>query len=286
MKILHVPIESLVVDNQLERARPARFFEEKIRASLRVIGLVEPLKAAPLADGQFVVIDGVLRLKSMRKIHASNADMFKHIPCYIFDLEDRFQVRYHSDIYQDLLPSQMAEFVEHLHSQSGVAKSEIASYIGVSPATLRNYTGLARLLGRGGLFARLVQLMDLGIMPASNPYAWLRLSDEGLRYVIERRLSSGQTAEDWFDVRVNLGQDGNVSRFTIHEVQSVTDDLPAYLYRQGEASRVMKKNIGSRRGRVNERIASGQPAALHVASTSSQNETLRLAAQNLGAFLS
>ena len=66
-----------------------------------------------------------------------------------------------------------------------VQKVDIARYIGVSPATLRNYTGLARLIGRGGLFAQIVELMDVGVIPASNPYAWLRLNDDGVRHVLE-----------------------------------------------------------------------------------------------------
>ena len=62
-----------------------------------------------------------------------------------------YEIRYQSDIYQDLLPSQLATLVEHLHKTENVLKVDIARYIGVSPATLRNYTGLWRLLERGGL---------------------------------------------------------------------------------------------------------------------------------------
>ena len=45
--------------------------------------------------------------------------------------------------------------------------------------TLRNYTGLWRLLQRGGLFAKVVELMDVEVIPSSNPYAWLRLTPNG-----------------------------------------------------------------------------------------------------------
>jgi len=28
--------------------------------------------------------------------------------------------------------------------------------------------------------------MDVGVIPSSNPYAWLRLTDEGIRLVLEQ----------------------------------------------------------------------------------------------------
>ena len=56
----------------------------------------------------------------------------------------------------NLLPSQLAALVEHLHKAERVRKADIARYIGVSPTTLRNYTGLWRLLQRGELFAKIV----------------------------------------------------------------------------------------------------------------------------------
>jgi hypothetical protein len=92
--------------------------------------------------------------------------------------------------------------VEHLSEAEGVKKIDIAKNIGVSIATLRNYTGLARLIKRGGLAAKLVELMDVGIMPASNPFAWLRLTEDGLRHVIENCFSDDEPTEKWIDQRV------------------------------------------------------------------------------------
>jgi hypothetical protein len=83
------------------------------------------------------------------------------------------------------LPSQLAALVEHLHQNDNIQKSQIAAYIGVSAPTLRNYTGLWRLVQRGGLFARIVDLMDAGVLPTSNPYAWLRLTTSGLTTALE-----------------------------------------------------------------------------------------------------
>src|SRR4029077_13325956 len=113
------------------------------------------------------------------------------IAAYLLDYDKRFEFRYQSDIYQDLLPSQLATLVEHLHKFENIRKIDIARYIGVSPATLRNYTGLWRLMESGGLFARIVELMDVGVFPASNPYAWLRLTDEGLERALREKFAKG-----------------------------------------------------------------------------------------------
>src|SRR5207248_11806559 len=120
--------------------------------------------------------DGMLRLRAVQAIRQADAGCFETIPAYVVDLDRRYEIRYQTDIYQDLLPSQLAALVEHLHEAENVRKVDIARYIGVSPATLRNYTGLFRLIERGGLFAKVVDLMDVGVIPSSNPYAWLRLT--------------------------------------------------------------------------------------------------------------
>ena len=128
-----------------------------------------------------MVVDGVIRLRAIRAIRDKDPAQFPTVPVYVLNYERRYELRYQSDIYQDLLPSKLAGVVEHLHRTEQVRKVDIARYIGVSPATLRNYTGLWRLLQRGGLFAKIVELMDVDVIPSSNPYAWLRLTADGLR---------------------------------------------------------------------------------------------------------
>src|SRR5258708_7562700 len=159
----------------------------------------------------------------------------------------RYELRYQTDIYQDLLPSQLAGLVEHLHRTEHIRKADIARYIGVSPATLRNYTGLWRLLQRGGLFAKVVELMDVEVIPSSNPYAWLRLTATGLRYVLEHNFSDGDGAESWIERCVLDARRGKTMRFPIKFVEATTDGLPAEYYRQGEELRTAKRHLGLRR---------------------------------------
>src|SRR5258708_31489118 len=127
----------------------------------------------------------------------------------------RYELRYQTDIYQDLLPSRVGGLVEPLHRTEHIRKADIARYIGVSPATLRNYTGLWRLLQRGGLFAKVVELMDVEVIPSSNPYAWLRLTSAGLRYVLEHDFSDGEKAEHWIEQRILEARRGKAVRFPI-----------------------------------------------------------------------
>lgn len=52
----------------------------------------------------------------------------------------------------------------------------MAASLGIARPTLRNYTGLFRLDARGGISRSVVaSLMDLQVIPSSNPYARLRL---------------------------------------------------------------------------------------------------------------
>src|SRR6266498_1710898 len=181
MRLSEVHPDELQLSPELSRSGSAKQFEERLKASIEEIGLAEPIKVAPLPKGGYLVIDGTMRLRAVRAIREKHPERFATVAAYLLDHERRFEIRYQSDIYQDLLPSQLAGLVEHLHQAEHVRKIDIARYIGVSPATLRNYTGLWRLMQRAGLFAKIVNLMDVDVIPSSNPYAWLRLTAEGLR---------------------------------------------------------------------------------------------------------
>lgn len=248
MKSALLPTSDLHIDPALTRTRHSKVFEEHLRASISAIGLVEPIKVAPTENGGYVVIDGVLRLKAFRSLAESEPERFARIPSYVYDFGARFELRFQSDIYQDLLPSQLAQLVEHLHQAEEVAKIDIARYIGVSPATLRNYTGLWRMLERGGLMARVVGLMDLGVMPSSNPYAWLRLSETGVTGSLLRMKDRHVGLEAWLNQLEDNARRGQPRRFTLKDVESATSQLPSHCYREGAEMRQTKKALGSRRG--------------------------------------
>ena len=268
MKLIELELSELVVSQELSRSGSSKQFEERLKSSIQQIGLAEPIKVALLPTGKYVVVDGTMRLKAVAALKKSDPAAFPTIPAYVIDYDRRFELRYQTDIYQDLLPSQLAGLVEHLHKTEHILKADIARYIGVSPATLRNYTGLWRLLQRGGLFARIVELMDVQVIPSSNPYAWLRLNAEGLRYVIERNFSEGgETAEYWIERCVLEARQGKTVRFPIKLVEAITDGLPAEYYREGEELRTVKRDLGLRRAaqpKQRQRSRTTRPPAEHL----------------------
>jgi ParB-like chromosome segregation protein Spo0J len=142
VKRIEVDRQNLVLSPELSRSRTSKVFEDRLRASIEEVGLAEPIKVAAMPDGKFLVVDGMLRVSAIDAIRASEPETFKAIPAYVVPYDKRFEVRYQTDIYQDLLPSQLAGLVEHLAQSENVRKIDIGKYIGVAPTTVRNYTGL------------------------------------------------------------------------------------------------------------------------------------------------
>lgn len=289
MKLTHIPSVKITTLGELTRTVRARVFEEHLKASIEAVGLVEPLKLAAMNGSRYAVIDGVMRWRAICSIRAEDPTRFKTVPAYIVPFEKRFEVRYQTDIYQDLLPSQLATLVEHLHESERVSKRDIARYIGISTATLRNYTGLWRLVQRGGLFAQIVALMDAGVLPASNPYAWLRLTAAGLRIGLETAFTAGIAAEQWIESQLTMASQGSAVRFSIKFVESVTDTLPADCYRQGESVRALKRDLGLRRSSKTPPRHSVEVSAtlrhLSRVTRASKDPVIQLAARSLYEFV-
>lgn len=249
MNLKNLDPDLLDLSPELSRSGSAKQFEDRLRSSIDEIGLVEPIKVVPVPSGRYLVIDGTMRLRAIRALREKDPKRFKRVAAYLLDYERRYELRYQTDIYQDLLPSQLAGLVEHLHRTENVLKVDIARYIGVSPATLRNYTGLWRLMQRKGLFAKIVDLMDVGIIPSSNPYAWLRLNADGLKKVlVDNFTKDDERPEVWVERVVEAARRGDVVRYPIKLVEDVTDNLPSEFYRVGEDVRSVKRDLGLRRG--------------------------------------
>lgn len=288
MRLANITADDLVLTQELARSGSAKSFEDRLRSSIDEIGLAEPLKVAKQPSGGYLVIDGALRLRAIRAIREGDPTRFAKVPAYVVDYRKRYEIRYQSDIYQDLLPSQLAILVEHLHKSENVLKVDIARYIGVSPATLRNYTGLWRLMERGGLFARVVELMDVQVMPSSNPYAWLRLTDEGLEKVLLDEFSKGENAGEWITNMASAARLGGTQRYPLKYVELVTASLPAWCYRHGEDVRAIKQDLGTRRAVAAQAAKKPDLTAaftrLSKVSKQSRDPVLRSAATALQAY--
>lgn len=290
MKLIDVHPDRLVVSAELSRSRTAKVFEERLQASIEEMGLAEPLKLAPLPSDKYLVIDGVLRFRAIQRIRAIDPTAFEAVPAYVVEHSRRYELRYQTDIYQDLLPSQLASLVEYLHQAEQVRKVDIARYIGVSPATLRNYTGLWRLVQRGGLFARIVELMDVGVIPSSNPYAWLRLEEEGLEHVLVVHLARDEDVDGWIDERIARARRGDAAPYHLKYIEEVTDNLPSKFYREAAEVRNLKRGLGLRRatavGRADP-VRDTREAVEYLATVSkkSSDRVLQVAAVGLSAYL-
>lgn len=290
MKLIDVAPEQLTLSPELSRSGSAKTFEERLQSSIEEIGLAEPLKIARKPGGGYLVIDGTMRLQAIRSIREKDPTRFATIAAYVVDFARRYEIRFQSDIYQDLLPSQLAALVEHLHKTENVLKVDIARYIGVSPATLRNYTGLWRLMERRGLFARIVELMDVYVIPSSNPYAWLRLTDAGLRTAIEDHFSEGRDPDAWITETAAAARRGTAQRYPLKFVELVTAALPPDCFRVGEDVRAIKRDLGLRRAAAKAKQAARpnlKEAFTHLAKVSKQSRepVLRSAATSLQEYL-
>lgn len=292
MRLLSIAVDDIIVSPELTRSATSKQFLERLKASIEAIGLAEPIKVAKQADGHYLIVDGVLRMQAIAALRRDDPSRFESVNAYAVDYEKRYELRYQTDIYQDLLPSQLASLVEHLHQHEHVSKANIASYIGVSPATLRNYTGLWRLVQRGGLFARIVELMDVGVLPSSNPFAWLRLSDWGVRHVLEDVIAGGGRADVWIDEQLIAARKGSMIVYPIKFVEAVTSDLTAECYREDEEVRTLKRNLGLRRtaARANTFGASAidtSAAVRHLRRVAKQaaEPVVQMAAHSLAAYL-
>lgn len=291
MKIINLSPDDLRLSADLTRSGSAKSFEDRLRSSIEEIGLVEPLKVARQPDGAYLVIDGNMRVRAIRSIREKNAGRFSTLAAYVLDYDKRYEIRYQSDIYQDLLPSQLATLVEHLHNKENVLKIDIARYIGVSPATLRNYTGLWRLLERGGLFGHVVDLMDVEVFPSSNPYAWLRLTEEGLQKVLIEQFCKSENVQSWVaDMATAARLGGPIQRYPLKYVELVTAALPAKYYRNGEDVRTIKRDLGLRRAvahTTNTTTPNFNDALRHLSEVSnrSREAVLRSAAEAMLEYL-
>jgi hypothetical protein len=289
MKCVMISPDSLVLSPELSRSRGSKPFEERLRASIEAVGLAEPIKVAPQPGGTYLVIDGAMRLQAIQGIRQHKPDAFAAIPAYVVDFTHRFELRFQTDIYQDLLPSQLAVLVEHLHQTENVRKVDIARYIGVSPTTVRNYTGLWRLMQRGGFFSQLVQLMDVEVIPSSNPFVWLRLSDWGIEVVLESSFSDGEDPASWIERRLAMARRGHIAPFPVKYVEAATSGLGPLCYREDEEVRALKRNLGLRRALpIKERVVHDTSVAIEhltVVMLQSEEPVLRVAAKSLVGYL-
>ena len=116
------------------------------------------------------------------------------------------------------------------------------------------------MLQRGGLFASVVKLMDLGVFPRSNPYAWLRLNDIGLEAAITLFSDGVIQPEEWLAATINAANRGSIRRYSLKAVEEATALLPDSCYRESSHVREAKQAYGQQKVKP-VRISSQRQAA-------------------------
>jgi hypothetical protein len=132
--------------------------------------------------------------------------------------------------------------------------------------------------------------MDVGVIPASNPYAWLRLEEDGLEHVLSVHFASGGDVDAWIDERIARARRGDVAPYALKYVESVTNDLPSSFYREAEEVRHLKRDLGLRRaaaGGKADPMRDTRQAIAYLATVSerSTDRVLQVAARSLTAYL-
>jgi ParB/RepB/Spo0J family partition protein len=119
--------------------------DEQLRASIRASGVEQPLVVLA-SEGVYKVIKGTRRLAIAKEL-----DIPK-LPCVILTLpagademafmrKERFRIDEHR---QDLLPTQRAELVEEIKRAHGFTNPQVATYLGVVPDTIANWTDILK----------------------------------------------------------------------------------------------------------------------------------------------
>jgi hypothetical protein len=131
--------------------------------------------------------------------------------------------------------------------------------------------------------------MDVGVIPSSNPFAWMRLTDHGIDLVIRTSFSDGEEPSEWIEKRLAMAKQGHASMFPLKDIEAATSGLSAECYREGEEVRNRKRDLGRRRALpIKERAAHDNAEAvrrLKMVSMVADEPVLVSAAQSLTEYL-
>ncbi len=142
---------------------------------------------------------------------------------------------------------------------------------------------------RPGLAAKVVELMDVGVFPASNPYAWLRLNTEGLKFVLAELAGDDETAETWIERVLLAARQGHGTHYMTSAVETITGGLGDECYNSDSEVRSVKQDLGTRRAIGKETAKARSTVAavqnLNKVAHDTTSPVLRSAAESFKAYL-
>jgi ParB family chromosome partitioning protein len=243
--LLEVPVNAVAPNPKQPRSR---FDDETIAslaASIREVGILQPIIARRSGDGRFELIAGERRLR------AAKAAGLATVPIVLRDSDDSDLLREAliENIHrQDLNPMEQAEAFRQLLEELGLIQEELAERVGVSRSHIAN---TIRLLA---LPLEVQQLLIDDKLSAGHARALLSLGDQeamtglALRVVAED-LSVRQTEEAVRRfVETPSEAQPKEARVAVHEVDSTLAEVEEILSEQ-LATRVSIQ-MGAKRGKV------------------------------------
>lgn len=136
----------LTLSVEMSASRPRREFDqtalEELAASIRELGLVQPITLRQVADDRFQIIAGE------RRWRASQMAGLTTLPAYIRTVNDEnvMELALVENIQrEDLNAIEIALAYEHLLEKSGATQEKISERVGKSRAAIANYLRLLKL---------------------------------------------------------------------------------------------------------------------------------------------
>lgn len=126
--------------------QPRKDFDEttldELAASIRQLGIVQPLTVRALGEGRFELISGERRLRAARR-----ADLRK-VPAYVreADTEEMLEMAIVENVQrEDLNPIEVAISYQRLMEEVGLTQEQVADRVGKNRSTVANMLRLLRL---------------------------------------------------------------------------------------------------------------------------------------------
>lgn len=140
-----------VADLEVEAIRPNPYqprkdFDEdaldELAASVRQLGIIQPLTVRALGDGRYELISGERRLRASRRAGLTR------VPCYVreADTEEMLEMAIVENVQrEDLNPVEVALGYQRLMEEVGLTQEQVADKVGKSRPTVANALRLLRL---------------------------------------------------------------------------------------------------------------------------------------------
>lgn len=162
--------------------QPRREFDasalEELAASIRQIGIVQPITLRQMEDGRFQIIAGE------RRWRASQLAGLTSIPAYIRTIKDEnvMEMALVENIQrEDLNAIEIALAYEHLLEKSGMTQEKVSERVGKSRAAIANYLRLLKLPAQVQMALQKKEI-DMGharaLLSLSSPSLQLKLFKE------------------------------------------------------------------------------------------------------------